>query len=212
MSDTNNETGDEASNPTQDARDIEIEKLRAKNKELIAEKQKEKAKAQALADEKDDAETRAAATSGDIEALKTAHQRELLKLQSKLEATDGELRTIRVDNAIQQAITQGNVKPEYARAVTAMMKADVQYVDGVATISDLPITDYMTGYLASKEGAHFVRAADNSGGSATGSQGTQAHTFTKKPQTSAEWDAFDRLPETERNATADRLGAPELKV
>jgi hypothetical protein len=179
MSETNNETvNEDGTDTTTTVANLQsqLDKVNERNRLLISEKQQAKQDAQTARDQADDAATEAAAKSGDIEALKTAHKRELDKLQLKMDATDGELRTIRVDNAIQQAITQGNVKPEYAKAVTAMMKGDVTYQDGIATIEGQPIADYMSTYLGSKDGAHFVRAADNSGSSATGSDGTKATT------------------------------------
>lgn len=208
MSDKN-ETVDQDST---DSRDLEIEKLRAKNKELLAEKQKEKAKAQALADEKDEAETRAAESGGNMEALKAAHAKELAKLQSKLDAADTDLRTIRVDNELTRSLSEGNVRPEMSEALTALLKSKVQYDSGVATIDGEPIGAAVGKYLGTELGAHFRRASDNDGGGATGNSSTN-----KPPRMTKEnfnYTDFGKLMvenPAEANALADQLGRPELK-
>lgn len=209
MSETNDKTTDEGGT---DPRDLEIEKLRAKNKELLSEKQKEKAKAQALADEKDEAEAKAAESGGNVEALKAAHTKELAKLQSKLDAADTDLRTIRVDNELARSLTEGNVRSEMSEALTALLKSKVQYDNSVATIDSKPIADFVSEYLGSDVGAHFRRASDNSGGGATGNSSTS-----KPPRMTKEnfnYTDFGKLMvenPAEANALADQLGRPDLK-
>jgi len=108
-----NKTADEGSeitNTTDSAdQQTEIEKLRAKNKELLVEKQKANRKAQEAEAAADEAATQAAERSGDIEALKAAHKKELDKLQGKLDAADSDLRTIRVDNELTRAYNEAAV-------------------------------------------------------------------------------------------------------
>jgi len=196
-----------------DSRDLEIEKLRAKNKELLAEKQKEKAKAQAFADEKDEADARAAESGGNMEALKAAHAKELQKLQAKLEAADGDLRTIRVDNEISKALANGNVRQELGEGLTALLKSKVQYEGGVATIDGKPIADFATDYLGSDNGAHYRRASDNSGGGATGNtSGTKAARMTKENFNFTEFAKIALENPAEANAIADAVGRPNLKT
>jgi hypothetical protein len=210
MSDTiNDKTTEEGGN---DPRDLEIEKLRAKNKELLAEKQKEKQKAQALADEKDEADARAAESGGNMEALKAAHAKEIQKLQAKLDVSDSDLRTIRVDNEISKALNEGNVRSEMSEALTALLKSKVDYQNGVATIDGKAIGEFTGEYLGGEIGSHFRRAADNSGGGATGNSST-----TKPPLMTKEnfnYSDFGKLMisnPAEANALADQLGRPELK-
>lgn len=191
----------------------ELEKLRAKNRELIAEKQKAKQKAQEAQDAADDAAATAAERTGDIDALKAAHAKELAKLQARLDTSDADLRTIRVDNEITKALTEGNVRSEMSEALTALLKSKVEYAGGVATIEGKPIGEFAGDYLGSATGAHFRRAADNSGGGATGNQSTTAPArLSKRPSNSAEWAILDAMPIAERNAFLDSINAPELKV
>ncbi|UYY77500.1 kinesin [Sphingomonas sp. R1] len=153
----------------------ELEKVKAKNKELLAEKQKVKQKAQEAQDAADEAAQQAAERGGDLEALKAAHAKELQKLQAKLDAADTDLRTIRVDNEIARALAEGNVRPEMTEAVTALLKTKVQYEGGVATIEGRPIGEFAGEYLGGETGAHFRRASDNSGGGATGNTSTKTN-------------------------------------
>jgi len=214
MSDKN-ETADEGSNTTleRDERDIEIEKLRAKNKELLAEKQKAKQKAQDAQDAADEAVTQAAERNGDIEALKAAHAKEMKKLQDKLDAVDGDLRTIRVDNEITKALTEGKVIDYQLEPLTYMFKSKVQYENGTASIDGKPVADFIGEYLNSDVGANFRRATDNSGAGATGNTSTATPMrLNKRPGTQQEWDYLDSLGTVERNALCDSIGAPDLKL
>lgn len=196
-----------------DPRDLEIEKLRAKNKELLSEKQKEKAKAQALADEKDEAEARAAESGGNVDALKAAHAKELAKLQAKLETYDSDLRTIRVDNEISKALASGNVRQELGEGFTAILKSKVQYEGGIATIDGKPIADFASDYLSSDTGAHYRRASDNSGGGATGNtSGTKAPRMTKENFNYTDFAKIALENPAEANAIADAVGRPNLKT
>lgn len=212
MSETNeNETANEGS--TDNDLRIEVEKLRAKNRELLTEKQKAKQKAQEAQDAADEAAALAAENGGNIEALKAAQAKELKKVQEKLDASESDLRTIRVDHELARAVSEGNVRPEMVRAVTAMLKSEVTYENGVATIDGKPIAEHVSAYLAGKDGAHFVRAADNSGGGATGSnQAIKTPKLSKPPVSNDEWTTFDKMDVAERNALADSWGTPELKL
>lgn len=212
-----NETVIEDSNPiiTTDSADLqaENEKLRAKNKELLIEKQKVKQKAQEAQDAADNAATQAAERNGDIEALKVAHANELKKLQDKLDASSNDLRTIRVDNEITRALAEGNVFDYQIKPLTFMFKAEVSYENGIATIEGKPIADHISEYLGSTEGQHMRRGSTTSGSSATGNTTpTVAPMLTKRPVTQAEWDYLDNLEVNARNALCDRISAPDLKL
>ena len=209
MSDKNETVEQDSTDP----RDHEIEKLRAKNKELLAEKQKEKQKAQALADEKDEAEARAAESGGNIDALKAAHAKELQKLQAKLDVAEGDLRTIRVDNEITTAYAKSG-RPELAEQFVAWAKTKAQYEDGTATLDGKPLAEAIGEYLGSEVGAHFRRVSDNSGSGAKGNSSTNISNIklTKRPTTPAEWDILDAMSTAERNAFADSIGDATLKL
>jgi hypothetical protein len=208
MSDKNETVEQDSTDP----RDTEIEKLRSKNRELLAEKQKEKQKAQALADEKDEAEAKAAESGGNVEALKTAHAKEILKLQARLDATDTDLRTIRVDNEITKALSDGNVRSEMSDALVALFKSKVDYQNGVATIEGKAISEFAGEYLGSATGAHFRRAADNSGGGAMGNTSTaKPPAMTKETFNYTDFGNLMVSDPAAANALADQLGRPDLK-
>ncbi|WP_313040727.1 hypothetical protein [Sphingobium yanoikuyae] len=211
-----NKTAEEGSGTiiTNDDADLqaEIVKLRAKNKELLAEKQKAKQKAQEAQDAADEAAAQAAERNGDIDALKSAHVKELKKLQDKLDAADTDLRKIRIDNELTRAYNESG-RPELAEQFIAWAKDRVQYENGIATIEAVGVGEYVTNYLNSNTGAHFRRVADNSGAGASGNNTTVAPMkLTKAPATQQEWDYLDSLPADVRNALCDSINAPQLKV
>lgn len=213
---TDNKTAEEGSETiiTNDDADLqaEIVKLRAKNKELLAEKQKVKLKAQEAQDAADNAATAAAERNGDIETLKAAHATAIKKLQDKLDAADSDLRTIRIDNELTRAYNE-NGRPELAEQFIAWAKGRVQYENGTATVDGASLGEFVGSYLGSEVGAHFRRVADNSGSGAIGNSSTTSPIrLNKRPSTPAEWDYLDGLSTSERNAVCDAIGAPDLKV
>lgn len=168
---------------TPDTSSEDVSGLKSKITELFgklkaAEKRAEDAEAanEELADK--------AAAGDDLAKL----QREYAKLEKALTAITGErdtlaadLRTTRVDGAISAAIASGNVRPEMVEAVEAILHRKAQYEDGTATIEGKSIADFAKGYFA-KDGAHFIRAADNAGADAIGNNGSkpvEPHGFTK---------------------------------
>lgn len=203
MSDETNKTTDEGSEA--ELR-VELEKLRAKNKELLAEKQKVKQKAQEAQDAADEAAQQAAERGGDMEALKAAHAKELQKLQAKLDAADNDLRTIRVDNEISKALTDGNVRAEMADALTALMKSKHTYENGAATIDGKPVGEAVAAYLATDAGAHFRRASDNTGAGATGNQSTKQNDLAGKEFSLEAYQASKQTDPTGAAAWATETG------
>ena len=189
----------------------QLDKVNKKNKELIAEKQAAKQAAQDALDEADNAKSSAAEKKGDIEALKALHAKELKKAQDVLAERDTSLRKITLDNEIANGLTANNVRPELARAVTAMMKAEAEYANGTATIGGQPIADYMKEFLSGADGAHFVRASDNSGGGATGSTTTKANLANKEFNLS-EYSAMRKTDPDTAAAWATATGNGELNA
>lgn len=204
MSDNNdNQTTDEGGI---DELRAELEKVKAKNKELLSEKQKVKQKAQEAQDAADDAAQQAAERNGDLEALKASHAKELQKLQDKLNAADNDLRTIRVDNEIARALAEGNVRPEMTEAVTALLKSKVQYEGGVASIDGKAIGEFAGEYLGGDNGAHFRRASDNSGGGATGNTSTKANPVAGKEFNLGDFQALKQSDPAAAAAWATETG------
>lgn len=142
-----------------------IKRLEKKNSELIDRERKAKDDADAAQDAADEA----AAKAGDVEALKSTHARELKKLQDKLDASDANLSTLLIDNAIATKMAEAGVFPQLSKGFVAMMKADAAVVNGQAMVGDLSLADHMSAFLSSEDGQHYYPAPKNSGGGATGS-------------------------------------------
>ena len=147
-------------------------------------------------------------------------KRQIAKLEKDLKAAQTEattasesLRTIRVDNEITRSLSEHKARSEMSEALTALLKSKVAYEDGEATIEGKSIGEYVGSYLGSAAGAHFKQASDNSGSDATDSvKKANMARLNGRPSTPAEWDILDAMPAAERNAFADSINAPDLKV
>lgn len=192
----------------------DVSGLKNKNAELIRKlKEAEKRATDAEAENEELAER---ASAGDE---LTKLQREFAKLQKTLtdvtaerDTLAGDLRTTRVDSAISAAIASGNVRPEMVEAVEAIMHRKVQYEDGEATINGASIQDFAKSYFG-KDGAHFVRAADNSGADGQGNNGSKApnHDFTKETYNHAAWASVYTSEGREvADAIAEQVGRPDV--
>lgn len=191
---------------TADTSTEDVSGLKTKNSELIrklkaAEKRAEEAETanEELADN--------AAAGDDLAKL----QRDYAKLEKSLKDLTGErdtlaadLRSTRVDSAISAAIASGNIRPELTEAVEAILHRKVQYEDGEATIDGKDIAAFAKGYFA-KDGAHYVRAADNSGADATGST-TKSVDYSNKPFALGEYQAILKTNPQQAAAWAEATG------
>ena len=194
--------------------------LKAQNAQLIGELRKLKAAQAALEAERDNKATEAAKASGDIEALTTRltakHQAEIAAVQESLKARDAQLQKLAVEGAITQAIASGNVLPHNIKPLTAMFKAEVEWdaENAQGSIEGKPITDYVTSFLKSKDGSHYVAPSKSSG---TGAEGAAQATETSKwgdgkDINLTDWYREAKADPAAANAEADRLGRPDLKV
>lgn len=168
------------SEETKDTTVDETAGLKAKVKELhgiIKNLQSEKETEQAAREE---AEAEAATKAGDVnkvrEQLEAKHKKEIDKLVSANEALSNDLRTIRVDNEINQAIASLGIMPAHIPAVEALLHRKVQYADGQATIDDKAIAEWASEWSA-KDGAIYRPAPNNSGAGAMGNDGAKANTL-----------------------------------
>ncbi len=168
--------------------------------------------------EKEEAETEAATKAGDIEKIKqqleTKHKKEVDGLKAQLETVSNDLKTIRVDAEISNAISKSNVIPDHVEAVEALLHRKVEYEDGVATIDGKSIADFTKDYFA-KAGAVYVNAANNSGAGTTGNDGTKASSY-KIPKDASEIDAdlmkLAASDPTQFNSIMDQANLPDFKV
>ena len=190
-----------------------IERLEKKNSELIDREKKAKTDAENAADEAQRIADEAASKAGDVEGIKAAHSREIKKLQDSLDARDRTLNTMLIDNAIATKIGEAGVFPHFSKAVTAMIKADAVVKNGEATVGDVPLGDYISSFLTSDEGKHFVAAPQNGGAGAIGSTAKSSE-WSKAPATAVEmtaWANYATANPASASSLTDQWGMPHLK-
>lgn len=201
-----------------DALTTERDALTTNNKKLVQEKRDALSKATSAEAAREQAAEEAERKAGDITALEARltakFQKDIDALTKERDAFASDLKTIRVDSEITKALAEGKVLDHNVVPLTYQFKALAQYDNGEATIEGKAINQYISEFLSTEMGAHYVRAANNSGGGSTGNSSTVIHqtTLTKKPVTQAEWDYLDSLPTPERNALCERIGEPDLKL
>lgn len=187
--------------------------LKDKVSELHSVNKALKDEAQAAKDAAEQAEHDAAEKSNSVDDVRRSYDAKVKKLQADIDTRDKTLATMLIDNAIATKIGEAGVFPHFAKAVTAMLKADAVVKNGEAMVGDVPLADYISGFLVSDEGKHFVAAPANGGAGATGST-AKSSKFTKPPETADEWDRFMKASAAnpaETNALADAWGRPDLK-
>jgi len=205
------ETTDNTETSTEDASG-----LKNKNRELHGIIKKLEAQVSKLTDDVEEAADNARAETG-TELDKANRQitkltKERDEALTRADESDKGLREFRASNALTTAIAAANVHSEDVALVSKALRADVEFDDnGEPTIEGKSIESYTKSFFASA-GKKYVRAADHDGGGASGSDGSKATRWSKLPQTQAEWAEFNSLDTAERNAVADGLGAPQLKV
>ncbi|EPR15371.1 hypothetical protein M527_25220 [Sphingobium indicum IP26] len=193
-------------------------KLEADKKAALGEKFKASQAAKEAQDAIEEAEREAATKAGDIEKIKsqleTKHKKELDSLRAELDTANSSLKTIRVDNAIAQAIAKSNVITDHVDAVESLIHRRVQYENGEATIDGKSIEDWSKDYF-SKSGAIYVRAPENSGGNIMGNDGTNSTSlgdWTRDNFASreAEWLSIDKKDPQLAKAIAQKVGRNDL--
>lgn len=156
-----------------------IEVLSAKNNQLLGEVKVAKAKAKGA--DIDPAEYAALQNENDTlksELNKTIKDstKTIETLQSNLSEKDGALQSYLIDNGLNDAMLKAGIKPEFMSAAKAMLKANTKVTaengQYSALMGDKPLFDAITEWAASDEGKHFVSAPANSGGGATGGNGS----------------------------------------
>lgn len=192
-------------------------KLQTKNSELIGREKEQRDRAIAAETAREEAAERAEREAKDVEALEkrltAKFQKDIDRLTGERDAATTQLRTTLVDNEIAKAIRDNNVREGMDEALTALFTQKVKFENGEASIDGKSIGEFAGEYLGSAVGAIFRRASDHSGTDAPGNTTKTVHAkLTKRPSTNAEWDILDAMPAQERNAFADSINAPDLKV
>ena len=195
-----------------------IEALKEQKKTLIGEKRAAKKAADEAADAAAEAAEEAAQQSNSIDEVKAAleskHQRALDKLQKQLDDAAGQRDKLMIDNVIARDLAMHNVAPQFRDLLTKAWKADAAVTDGAALIENTPISDFISDFVSSDAGKHYVVAPVTTGAGASGSTST-ASAWEKPPQSADEWAAFGKLANerpAEANSLAESWSMPELKV
>lgn len=177
-----------------------VEKLEAKNKELIGENRKLKSAGEikpedlAAAEERaDKAEAALAAAQKEAKDAKAAAD----KATKTLEAEQGFTQKLLIQDGIKSALIANGVKDEdFIDSLTAKFSSGASInADGetrTAIYGDKPLGDFIKEWAASDAGKKFIAAPSNSGGGAGGGDGKGA---TGKTMTRS---AFDALGQGER--------------
>jgi len=118
------------------------------------------------------------------------------KHKKALEAENGFVSRLLVDNGLNDAVLKAGVKPEFTKAVKSMFEKQVQIkADGdnrIPSIGDKSLAEHIAEWSMSDEGKHFVAAPANAGGGSQG--GGNAKGNSKQVQRSK----FDEMPQGQR--------------
>lgn len=183
--------------------------LKEKNKELLeklngakTEKTDIEKRLEKLEQEKEEAETKAAAKSGDVEKVKeqleTKHKKEIDRLNGDLTKLNGQLNTHVIGEGLTSALVKAKISPalmDAAKAlITSKFKGEVGDNDGkpFAKFDGKAVEEFVTGWAQSDAGKAFVLADSNSGGGSNGTNGNgQAGSGAKKSMKRTDFDALN---------------------
>jgi len=186
-----------------------IDRLEAKNAELIGENRRLKRAGEikpedlaAAEDRADKAEAALAEATKQVKTLTTERD----KAVQALEQESGAARSYALEAEITDAIAKGNVVPALVPALKAMVaqQAKADLVDGkyAVMIGDKPARDYIGAFLDSDDGKHFKAAASNGGGGAPGGGGAGTG---GKVITRAQFDAMNHVERAKFSTEGGRV-------
>ncbi|KQO09432.1 hypothetical protein [Sphingomonas sp. Leaf242] len=192
--------------------------LKNKVKELLGAIKTANERAERAEREKEEAaDAASSANSTELEKMQKRAEkaeRDLKAANDRAESTTKSLRDYKADNAIAHAIASANVDAKHVALLAKALRADVEFTDeGEPTIGGKAVDAYAKSFFA-KDGLSYVRAANNTGGLATGNDGTTASQLSKAPETADEYNTFFNLTLTDKvaaNALADQWGRADLK-
>lgn len=92
------------------------------------------------------------------------------QMTNELSAKSSALENVLINNGITEALLKANVKPELLDGAKALLISQAKLIneDGEfkALLGDKPVSDAVSEWVQGDQGKHFVKAMDNSGGSA----------------------------------------------
>jgi phage-related minor tail protein len=186
-----------------------IDRLKAKNEELIAEKRSTKTGAEAkLADAEAKIEELSEAldkTRKDSEKAAKKYEADLKAATDSQTSTRERLHKLMRDDGLRKELVAQNVKKEYLEAAHALLRDSIQIDDekgeAFALVkgtdgkeSRVSIADYAKSWAASEAGKNFVGAAPSSGGGAPGPGGSNPP---GKTMSRAQFEALDSTAKLE---------------
>lgn len=183
--------------------------LVAKNQELLTKLKKaqkdstiDPAEYQRLQEQLDATETKLQEAN---KLLKTATQ-EAEKHKKAYEAETSFVNKLMIDNGLTEAIISAGVKPEFAKAVKAMLSGQATLkVDGenrVAVIGEKKLADAVAEWAKSDEGKHYVVAQNNQGGGGSGGDKDKGKQKTMKR---SEFEALDAQAKSDFSKEGGKL-------
>lgn len=183
------------------------------NRALLDEKKRLEADLQKYKEAEAQREADEATKKGEWEKLekklRDEHAKELAKRDALIADRDNSLKTLSVDNAIKSEMAKHNVRAEFTPAVEAMLKSMAKYDNGLASINDKSIEEFTAEFFASKDGLHYVRAAENSGSGALGSN-AKAPVMTAENWNNTTFLQLAASNPAEARAIAIAAGKPEV--
>ncbi len=182
----------------------DIQGLKSKNAELIADKKK-------LAEAADEIESAAAEASGDWEVKYNAAQKALDKVSKERDEAFHTRDSLLIDNQIASDLVAMNVAKPFHSMLTRALKAQAKVDGDKGMIEGQPITDYMKDFLSTDEGKNYVAAPDTSGGGASSTTKVASTTWATPPVSGGEIEAFFKEDKDVTNSLAQQWNRPDLQ-
>jgi chromosome segregation ATPase len=116
----------------------------------------------------------------ELERAKRDAEKTAAKLTGQLESEQRAVRSMVVENALTDALKSANVMDEYMDGARALLRSNVEIVsdgdDRKAVIGEQSLADYVSEWVQSDSGKHYVKATQNSGGSTNYASGADKPT------------------------------------
>lgn len=152
----------------------DITKLKTKSKEFEGVNLDQlKADAKELVELKESIKNKETETEKALRIASEQHKRETESMKKELAILTESSKRALVDNVLMQSLVKNNVKSSLISAAQTIIKGKVSILEEgnerVAKVGDKTIEEYVSEWVKSEEGKHFVLAPKNSGGDASGS-------------------------------------------
>lgn len=187
-----------------------IEKLDGLNTVLKQENKDAAAKVRAAEEAAENASTATLTELEKTQKRADKAERELAAANERATTSDRSLRDYKAAGAITNALVAANVDTMHVKLLSKALRADVEFGDdGEPTIGGHAIDAYAKSFFA-KDGLSYVRAPENSGGGATGSDGGKPTRMTAENWNTTEWTQLAAENPAEAKAVAISAGKNAL--